>query len=658
MYRWKDRFFVKATAFLFVVICAVAVVLSALTVMMNVKFQWYSMERKAVEESILSETAGYAQDRIISRIYDESAYYGEEAEVVVIPYDEEFLYEEDAADFGYVIRSQKQSVVRFENARGKLLTTRKVNESLAEKEGVYREVFDHGDMEIEIYIGEISGYMPDEILRVHYLLTQLYQYGKYAMAVGIVGLLMGLCLTVFLLVTTGKKEKASVLDKLPVEMAVIAVLLPVTAMVAVSGEFVNRGIGALTETAVTVLLLVIAFDTIIIVSTVLGVLLIVAIKVRRGNLWSSSLVYRGYRLIIQIVKSLWGALRNAFRKAAELAGYIPLVWKSALILAAGVVVNLFLTVGIGHTYFHGGMWIYHVGFWILWFAGAVLTFAAGIYIAVSFKRLSDAAKHLAEGDLEYQVDRKGMLFDMASCADDLNSIGEGMKKAVHEKMKSERLKTELITNVSHDIKTPLTSIINYTDLLKKEGTASEHADEYIEVIDRQSQRLKKLTEDLIEASKVTAGAVKLQMDRLRLGILMMQVAGEYQSRMEEKNLKLVSDIPEDDIAVMADGRHMQRVLDNLMNNICKYAQPDTRVYQTLFIEQGRVVITYKNISKEELNITETELMERFVRGDRSRNTEGSGLGLSIAKNLVELQGGELHVEIDGDLFKAIVSFPL
>ena len=285
-----------------------------------------------------------------------------------------------------------------------------------------------------------------------------------------------------------------------------------------------------------------------------------------------------------------------------------------------------------------------------------MTLAAGIYIALCMRKLREAAHRLAEGDLEYQVDKKGLFLDLTKHAEDLNSIGQGMSRAVEEKMKSERFKTELITNVSHDIKTPLTSIINYVDLLKKEEIDNDRAVEYIEVLDRQSSRMKKLIEDLVEASKAATGAMKLNLEKCQVDVLMMQVAGEYKEKAEKAELSIISRQPDKKIEIIADGRSMWRIFDNLMNNICKYSQSGTRVYQILEQHGDKAVITYKNTSRYELDITAEELMERFVRGDKSRSTEGSGLGLSIAKNLTELNGGTFDISIDGDLFKIVMKF--
>ena len=249
-----------------------------------------------------------------------------------------------------------------------------------------------------------------------------------------------------------------------------------------------------------------------------------------------------------------------------------------------------------------------------------------------------------------------MWWECKKHAENLNKIGEGMSRAVDERMKSERFKTELITNVSHDIKTPLTSIINYVDLLGKEELHNDKAAEYLEVLDRQSSKLKKLIEDLVEASKASTGSLPVSNERIEAGVFLTQTVGEFEEKLSLVGLELIVNKPLEQVYIMADGRHLWRVVDNLMNNICKYAQPDSRVYVNLDSTGECVTITFKNMSKYPLNISGEELMERFVRGDQSRNTEGHGLGLSIAKSLMDLMKGELEIIVDGDLFKVVLRF--
>jgi signal transduction histidine kinase len=280
-----------------------------------------------------------------------------------------------------------------------------------------------------------------------------------------------------------------------------------------------------------------------------------------------------------------------------------------------------------------------------------------LFVTLQIDKVLKGAKELSEGNFDYVIDTNGMLPGIRKHAENLNSIAGVQKIAVEEKLKSERMKTELITNVSHDIKTPLTSIINYADLISKEETVSEKSKEYSEVLVRQSKRLKTLLEDLVEASKASTGNLEVDLQPCDAQIFVAQSAGEFEEKMKEYDLTLFTSVPDDQIRIMADGRRMQRIFDNLLNNICKYSLPGTRVYVDLTENATEAVFTFKNTSKEQLNMTEAELMERFTRGDSSRNTEGSGLGLSIAGNLAELQNGSLRLTTDGDLFKATLTFP-
>ena len=280
------------------------------------------------------------------------------------------------------------------------------------------------------------------------------------------------------------------------------------------------------------------------------------------------------------------------------------------------------------------------------------------WVVAQIERIRQGAKRAASGDYTQPIDTAKMFPAFKEMSENINHVSDGIADAVEEQMKSERMKTELITNVSHDIKTPLTSIINYVDLIKKENVDNTTVQEYVEVLDRQSARLKKLIEDLLEVSKASTGNVEVHMEACDPQVMISQIVGEYQEKMQQQGLELVVGEPEVATTIMADGRHLWRVLDNVMSNIYKYAQENTRVYVDTEVGLHQVKLIFKNISKYPLNITSDELMERFVRGDKSRHTEGSGLGLSIAQNLVELQGGSFRIHIDGDLFKVIIEFPL
>ena len=282
--------------------------------------------------------------------------------------------------------------------------------------------------------------------------------------------------------------------------------------------------------------------------------------------------------------------------------------------------------------------------------------AVVLYGAYCFGILLESAKRMGKGDLDTKVDDKYLIGAFKSFAGDLNDLAGVAVVAAQKQLKSERMKTELITNVSHDIKTPLTSIINYVDLLQKPHTPEEEKT-YLEVLNRQSQRLKKLIEDLMEMSKASTGNLTADITKLDAVESVNQALGEFADKLEKAQLTSVFRHPEESVAMMADGRLAWRVLSNLLSNTVKYALPGTRVYIDVMALEGKVIISLKNISRDELNVDADELMERLVRGDDSRNTEGSGLGLNIAKTLMELQKGQLQLLVDGDLFKVTLIFP-
>ena len=333
------------------------------------------------------------------------------------------------------------------------------------------------------------------------------------------------------------------------------------------------------------------------------------------------------------------------RTIHDFVRFLPFTWKIVAAFVGYAAVSFFLLV-VG--YYDGGMTLFYICI-----QTAVLLFLA--WWAYGYYRLRQGTKTIAKGDLEYQIDTKRMPYDLRLQAEDLNNISAGLSAAVDEKMKSERFKAELITNVSHDLKTPLTSIINYVNLLKSTDQTDPKASEYIEVLDRKSQRLKKLTEDLVEASKASTGVLSVTREKIGMGQLIDQALGEWEERLADHRLTLVTTLPEGETWVYADGRHLWRVLDNLLSNCAKYAMEGTRVYLDLERGKGQVSLSVKNISREPLNVPAERLMERFVRGEESRSTEDSGLGLSIARSLTELQGGSFELAVDGDLFKAIVT---
>lgn len=357
-------------------------------------------------------------------------------------------------------------------------------------------------------------------------------------------------------------------------------------------------------------------------------------------------VLRG-ALIGRIARFLWRIVRAIFRALLHTLARLPLVWKTALVglVIAGAEFLLYIND------------FYRVRYGVF-LVMKLIELLAVLYIAVSLRTLQKGGEKLARGDFSSPIDTRYLLWDFKRYGQELNDVQGGLEQAVQEQMKAEHLKTELITNVSHDIKTPLTSIVNYVDLLKKEDMSSPAAREYVNVLDRQSHRLKKLTEDLVEASKASSGALNVELQPTDVNVLLSQIEGEYQERLAACHLTLVTQPPAPGTMIQADSRLLSRVMDNLVSNVCKYAMENTRVYVTAAVRDGQAVISFKNVSRDELNISPDELMERFVRGDASRHSEGSGLGLSIARSLVQLQGGTFALSIDADLFRADIVFPL
>lgn len=375
----------------------------------------------------------------------------------------------------------------------------------------------------------------------------------------------------------------------------------------------------------------------------LGYTLSFATRLKTGTLWKNTVIYRIFRFLSKYVKRAAGRLKYIFSG-------LSLIKKTLIALGTFMSAQLFILMLAASV-----NWFYEFGVILLVCVNAAVL-AVSVYIAVILQRIKNGGERIAGGDLSLKIDTEYMFGDFKRFSESLNNINSGLQAAVDEKMKSERFKTELITNVSHDIKTPLTSIINYVDLIKKEEVTNEKAKEYIEVLDRQSGRLKKLVEDLVEASKASTGNLPISLERCDVGVLLSQALGEFEERLLSAEIYPVLNLPEESVKIMADGRHLWRVFDNLLNNVCKYAQPKTRVYLDVAKNDEGVVISFRNISRYQLNISSDELMERFVRGDSSRNTEGSGLGLSIAKSLVELQCGTMRLTVDGDLFKAQIIF--
>ncbi|MCM1273654.1 MAG: HAMP domain-containing histidine kinase [Clostridium sp.] len=365
-----------------------------------------------------------------------------------------------------------------------------------------------------------------------------------------------------------------------------------------------------------------------------------AARIKVGGIFKNTICYRLLKLLSKGTKKLGKAIRR----------YSKALWNNLNVY--GKYFGVFILVAALEAF--TVLCEAFVPFAIIWILEKLVFGAILIVVCINWSKLKEAGKRIAGGELDYGINTENMLGEFEQHAESLNSIQNGISNAVAESLKSEHMKTELITNVSHDLKTPLTSIINYVDLLKKEELKNGTAVEYIEVLDRQSARLKKLIQDLIDASKASTGNVDVTLEKMGIQVIINQVFAEFEDKLTKKGIKTIVKC-EEEYYVMADGRLLWRVMENLVNNIEKYAQDNSRVYVDVEnCKNGYISVTFKNISQNELNITGDELMERFVRGDRSRNTEGSGLGLSIARSLMELQKGQIEIIVDGDLFKVVL----
>lgn len=512
---------------------------------------------------------------------------------------------------------------------------------------IHKTVESPGEVYVEEYIGDVditvyaAENYPLSYSNLLYLKATDFLYPlRYSIIfIGLLFLLLFVLTMVFIYAAAGRQAdgsiKLSFFDKIPFDLITVCIIVIGMLNIAIAE---NLYAGA--EFQLIALSAMLSFDYFIALLYTVSF----AVRIKAGTFVKNNVIYRLLRILLRSLKKILGFLGFVFKN-------LSLVKKIALICVAVLIFDFF----VAAVCLSAG-------------ATALLAFLAGlnavtiavliIFTAVQLQRIKNGGEKIAEGDIDYKIDTSYMFPEFREFCGSLNNISAGMQNAVDEKMKSERMRTELITNVSHDIKTPLTSIINYVDLIKKEQPEDEKTKEYVAVLDRQSSRLKKLIEDLVEASKASSGSLKVELSECDAGVLLSQTVGEFDERLKKAELTPVLTVPDTSVKIMADGRHLWRVLENLTGNVCKYSLPGTRVYMDLTVRDKKAVITFKNISKYPLNISGDELMERFVRGDTSRNTEGSGLGLSIARSLTELQGGDMKIDIDGDLFKATLKFDL
>ena len=464
------------------------------------------------------------------------------------------------------------------------------------------------------------------------------------LAGAIFGSVLWLIGMVWLTVTAGRKPKDEEIhlngfDRWYTEIAAGAVIGIWLAGTIISGTLIANSSLGYSHAVVTVIVTCLICGTYTMAWFLIGYLSLVR-RIKAGTLWKNSLIRKVLKWIGKCSGKLADFARAFSRNTAE---------KIKVLLVGGAFLFLqFLIIGCGFT-----------GAGVFLIILLIVDAAAVIFIirkADGLDLIMDGLKKISDGELQYKIKTDTLTGKQKVMAEYINNIGSGLDAAVENSLKKERMQTELITNVSHDLKTPLTSIINYVDLMKRENPTDPKIQEYLRILDEKSQRLKVLTEDVVEASKASTGNIKLEMNDIDFVEMVQQVIGEFEEKFQEKNLTMMVHFTDEPSIIYADGQRMWRVLENVFGNVVKYAMEGTRVYAEISNRNKKVTFSLKNISAQPLNISADELTERFIRGDVARNTEGSGLGLSIAKSLTELQGGEFKLYLDGDLFKVMITF--
>ena len=614
---WAGGFWAKAAAFL------LAVVLVPVTLVYGAAFALsYGGElRGDFYESSICSSAVY---REMSHVYDSYHYYAENGQTEVLAkYDDWYPADDRSTNVRFSIEDEAGAIL-FDNHRtGDIPVTGWWGEMA--QDGVVFRSYIAAD-----YPAQDSVYWA---LRIYDVMAE---FAPNAAVVVTVCALAELLFLVFLARAAGRRvgreeTVAGWQEKIPFDLYAAVVLGGSAMLVAAAASGTEDTFQGFEPIMIAAVLACCAAAY----ALFLAFWMTLCARVKLGRWWENTVCCWLLRLCRRILRWCWRVLCRAWGALAGFVRGIPLVWRTAV----GCCVIGVLLFALESNHADG----------LLLMLIALLSVAACL-LSMQLRRLQKGGEALAAGDLTSQVDTSHMYFDLKRHGENLNAISRGMSIAVEQKLKSERLKTELITNVPHDIKTPLTSIVNYVDLLQREHTPEQER-EYLAVLDRQAHKLKKLTVDLVEMSKASTGNIPCHIARRSVRELIDQTVGEYAEKLSAARLEPVVTLPDEELYCLCDGALMWRVLDNLLSNACKYACAGTRLYVAARREGETVAFSFKNISRDALNVDPDELLERFVRGDSSRTTEGSGLGLNIAKSLVELQKGTFSIAIDGDLFK-------
>lgn len=678
----------KAISYISMPILITALVLSIFSIMMK-ENTYYREEEYFSSEEFASSYMGYLSEEIYDLIHDRNLYYSVQDGNIELYYtSSERNYYDDVKNRYFLIiyknkaltnvelTAETNTVVSVKTYIEKNENAKKVNIIFGEIESESKIIQDIGvrylDMLNEKYYYTVatdaeangqttsqkieyataeakdfqiySSYVEEfednsKVAVMNRILDKISPFQEYSYFIIPVSTILIILILVYLVISIGYKKGVDGIalndfDKIPLEIivfvAIIIGCIPFIPLEGINEDY--NGIISLISTGCLVIYVLgaIVLDTTIkriksktfLKSTIIGNIL----------LWISKYIEK----ILRKIKSGWETITYSSDLKTKVIAYF--------IIMASIAIFIFFA------FYDSGMAV------ILEIALLCMVLYKIIKAVKNYSQIERKLKEMYEGNNSNNLKEEEFSKEFKNSVKYLNDISNGFENAVQDRMKSERMKAELITNVSHDIKTPLTSIINYVDLLKQENIENEKAKEYIGILDSKSQRLKKLTEDLVEASKVSTGNISLNLEKINIVELIKQAVGEFEDKFQKRGLQAIIDSKENEINIMADSKYMYRIIENLFSNVSKYALENSRVYIDINQKNKKVKVEVKNISKDRLNISADELMQRFVRGDKSRTTEGSGLGISIAQNLTELQNGKFNLRLDGDLFKVELEF--
>ncbi len=620
----------KITAFILSLVMVVIFVFSAFTILLMVDYQFYFSNEETVKSEILTDMA-YREANYISYRLDSYKHLDS--------------YYKNKNVYYQVINIDGQETDSNYNGEDYIATA--TVPYYTYDEDIIEDKYGNTDIRlVEIHSADITVYIAKNMKHndIFSLVANIVHIGfklqYFMIVIAIISLGLAIALISYLLCAAGHTSSGEVklnyLDKIPFDLYTCFVGAIALGYVVLISEMSYNQVPAI---AFLFILACVAY------CIALGYVLGIATRIKTGTLFKNTLIYRIFK-----------GIKNTFKKPLSYLKFtvknLSFVKKTLIVLGFLLCVEILISAIVYNYVRYNGP---YAMIWPMIFLNAIGIIVI-LYFAVTLQKIKEGGEQISSGNLDSKIDTKYMIGDFKEFSENMNNINSSLQAAVEERMKSEHFKVELITNVSHDIKTPLTSIINYVDLIKKEDIENDTVKGYVDVLDRQSGRLKKLVEDLVEASKASSGNVSVELSPCNVNVLLNQALGEFEERLNKAKLTPIIKSQGENITVLADGRHLWRVFDNLLSNVCKYAMPNTRVYINVTDNAKRTEIIFRNISNYELNISADELIERFVRGDKSRHTEGHGLGLSIARSLLELQGGHLELSVDGDLFKAMIIF--